>query len=111
MAWDSEFEELMADTVVAQPGYLDGFGEWTASGSALSISCHIEGRARLVRDFSGREVVSSVQIYSAGAYGLTVDGYVYTLPTDYSPRENLRAISVEKVRDEDGAHHEVVNLP
>jgi hypothetical protein len=103
--------DMMPHTVTAQPGALDAFGEWTASGEALSLTCMVEGQTRLVRDSLGREVASTMQVIVGGSNGLTVSGHRYTLPAGYSPRTDLTAIGVEKLADENGAHHEVILLP
>ncbi len=103
--------DCMPDTLVAQPGTLDETGGFIPSGSALNLQCLIEGEARLVRDASGREVTSSVQCYIGGAFNLTTDKHRYTLPSRFIPNSLLRAISIGKMSDENGAHHEVVMLP
>ena len=102
MAFDPEFLQLMPDTLLAQPGTLDAFGKFTASGAALSLSCRIEGRQIMTRDSTGREVVSSRQAVMAGVNDLTVDGYRYTLPAPFSPRDDLVAIGIDRESDEDG---------
>lgn len=111
MAFDAALLDLMPDTLVAVPGAVDAFGEWTASGSTVNVPCRVEGRARLVRDLSGKEVVSSVQVYTGGVYSLTVDGHRYTLPSRFAPKTEIQALHVELVADEEGPHHEVVMLP
>lgn len=106
-----ELEDMFPDTLVAQPGVHDAFGDFIPSGAALSVPCYIEGESILVRDRQGREMVSSFQVIVGGAYGLTVDDYRYTLPVRYSPRTDLTAIGVIPVSDEGGACYEQVNLP
>lgn len=103
--------DLFGDTVVVQPGVLDSSGGFVASGSTLSLPCHIEGRVELHRDPQGREISSSVQVIVAGAYDLTTHQHRYTLPSHWNPKTNLRAVAVVKASDEDGAHHEVVSIP
>lgn len=107
-----ELLELMPDTVLAQPGALNEYGDFAPSGSALSLPAHVEGSAKLVRDpLTGREVVSSVQVYVGGHNDLTVERHRYTLPGRFVPSGGLTAIAVEKADDENGPHHEVVMLP
>lgn len=92
----------------------------------------------LLRDITGREVVSSVQVHvvfptdlveawiATGWDGwidpdwigaddpptvFTPTGYRFTLPSRYSPRDNIKAISVVRENDENGPHHEVIYLP
>lgn len=106
-----DLEDMFADTLVVQPGNRDEFGDFHPEGDSFDVPCHIEGETRLVRDLSGREVTSTVQVYCAGVFGLTVRDHSYNLPSGFAPREDREAISVGKERDENGAHHEVVNLP
>lgn len=103
--------DMMPDTLIAQPGNLDAFGGFTASGESVSIPCYIEGEVKLVRDMSGRESVSSVQVYTGGVFSLTTTNHRYTLPARFLPREDLQAISIDRASDENGAHHEVVMFP
>lgn len=107
----TDLSDMFPDTITCQPGTLDAFGTFTASGSAVTPSCYIEGEIRLVRDLNGQEVVSTLQVIVADTQGLTVDGYRYTLPARFSPNSNLKAIGVERVSDEDGAHHERLLFP
>lgn len=102
---------LFADTVVAQPGAMDGYGDWVSSGSTLNLTCHIEGGSRLVRSSTGHEVTSSLTIYVAGYNDLSVERHRYTVPGRYDPGTLLVAVNVEKYTDENGACYEVVNLP
>ncbi len=104
---------LAADTIVAQPGTLDGFGAFIASGSSVPLTCHIEGESKLVRDNNGREVTSSMQVFivDASAPSLSVEGHRYTLPSRFIPSADLIALTIGKATDENGAHHEVVMFP
>ena len=111
MAFIDEFVDMMPDTLVAQPGYPDEYGNFVPSGALLSPSCRIEGQVRLVRSTSGKEVVSSVQCIVDGAYGLTTDRHRYTLPVRFAPRTALEAVGIERVSDESGPSYEVVLLP
>ncbi len=109
----AELLELMPHELLAQPGYLTGTGSFVDSGSVLAIPCQIEGESRLVRDNqSGREVVASHTAYTGEFNGLTVDGYRYTLPSEFpDPRVDLTALRVDPVSDEDGPLYEVVSFP
>lgn len=107
-----ELLELMPHILLAQPGTTDEYGAFVASGSALAIQCQIEGDSRLVRDASGREVVSSHVAYCGEFNDLSVDGHRYTLPLTFGPpRELIQAIRVDPASDEDGVLYEVVRLP
>jgi hypothetical protein len=111
MAFVDGFADMMPDTLLAQPGTTDNYGEWVASGEEQSITCRFEGRSRLVRDSSGREVVSMLQAITLGVFNLTVAGYRYTLPARFTNRTEVLAIGVERESDEDGPDHEVVLFP
>lgn len=108
MAFADEFADEMPDTLVATPGALDAFGAFVASGEVLSLPCHIQGTARLVRAINGKEVVSSFQAIVGGYNDLTVDGFQYTIPSRFDPSQSLEAILVEKYADEDGPCYETV---
>ncbi len=105
------FLDMMSDEITVTLGFNDAFGKFTASGEVLSLPCHIRGRASLVRDRSGREVTSSVQVIVLGVHDLTTDKHRYTLPTRFSPRSNLQAISIGESSDENGPVYEKVYLP
>lgn len=103
--------DLLPDTLVAERGYLNEVGSWTASGDSLNLPCRIEGESRLIRDPLGREVASTFQVIVGGYNDLSTEGFRYTLPSRYNPRTQLTAIMVEKETDEDGPCYEVVWLP
>lgn len=105
-----DFLDMLPDTISIQGGAEDGFGSFIPSGAVSSVPCYIEGRSRLVRDSQGLEVVSSVQIYvDPGPY--TIDNHRYTIPSRFDPYQSLKALSIEPWTDENGPHHEVINLP
>lgn len=110
MGFIDDLADLFSDTVTATPGALDEFGTFIPSGAVLNLLCRIEGEQRLVRDPSGQEVTSSVQVIVAGYNDLTVEGFRYTLPTRYNPRLELRALAIDKVSDELGELYEEVLL-
>lgn len=107
----SDLDDMMGDTITCTPGSEGLTGDWTPSGAVINPSCHISGKTRVVVNDAGEEVVSSFKVIVNGVYGLTVEGHRYTLPPRYSPRTNLKAISVMPVAHEGGAHHEVIMLP
>lgn len=115
MAPDSDFGDLfldmMSDTLVVYPGYIDHFGDWVASGATLSLPCHIEGEIRVARNEAGREVVSSVQALVLGNHSLSTSTHRYTLPSRFSPNDQIQAVAVEKVSDDVGPVYELVMLP
>lgn len=111
MAFIDDLADFFVDEITVVPGTLDGYGAFVASGEVLSLPCRIEGEARLVRAPDGQEVVSSVQVIVAGYNDLTVEAHRYTLPARFNPREQLRAIAIDKVDDEEGTCYEEIQLP
>lgn len=111
MTFAANFHDMMTDVIICQPGVIDATGLFTASGSPLSLACRITGRIRLVRDMGGREVVSSVQVLIGSFNNLTVNLHRYTIPSRFSPYQNLKAINVLKIQDENGPCHERVMFP
>ena len=109
----AELLELMPHELLAQPGFLTGTGGFVESGEVLVIPCQIEGESKMVRDNqTGREVVATHIVYTGEFNSLTVDGFRYTLPSEFpEPRIDLRALRVDPVSDEDGPLYEVVSFP
>jgi hypothetical protein len=105
------FLDMMADTITVHPGYINHYGDFIASGTTLSLPCHIEGEVRLTRDEAGTHVASRVQALVLGNHSLTTNLHRYTLPTRFSPFQSLQAISIEKVTDEESTVYETVMLP
>jgi hypothetical protein len=103
--------DCFGDIILVQPGNVNAFGTWTASGAIMALPCYIEGETRLVRDMKGGESLSTAQAYIAGYNSLTHRGHRYTLPSHWAPKTDLEAIAISKVSDESGLHHEVVMLP
>lgn len=111
MTFAADFADFMPDTVVAVPGNTNNlYGKWLSSGESVNVRCRIEGNNRTVKDQTGKEVVSSVQLITDAVYGLTEDTYRYTLPSRFQPNSLLTAITVERESDEDGSCYEVVFL-
>lgn len=112
MAFIDEFAGELNDSLVAQPVTHNLDGDWTANGAPLAtIPCRIEGGGELVRDAAAsREVVSHLLVITNGVRNLNVRDYVYTVPSRYSPYQNLRALRVDVESDEDGTSYEVVFL-
>ena len=109
MTFISEFADMMPDTVTVVPGINNEFGEFTPSGATFSVRCHIEAANRLFRNSEGREVVSSVQVYTDGIYGLTSALHRYILPSDALPAGRARvALAVFPEHDELGPAFDVV---
>jgi hypothetical protein len=75
-------------------------------GSGVTRAAHIEGASHLVRDPSGQERVSRVQVYLPGAFATSELDRI-TLPAPWNPTQPP-ILSVEREPDEAGAQHEVV---
>lgn len=107
-----DLADMFGETLVAKPGSLDRYGAFVASGANLNIPARIVNRVQLVRDpDTGREIVSSARAILGGVYDISPDKYRFDLPSADHPRENLQAIQVMKVPDENGPHHEVIYFP
>lgn len=107
----SEFLDFMPDTVDIYPGVLDEFGDWAPSGAVIVAPCRIEGEQRLVRDPTGQEVTSSMQVILGEYLDLTTAYHRYSLPGRYTPGTQLRAIAIDKVQDETGPCYEEIFFP
>ena len=100
----SELLALFDSTIVVQPGTLDGSGAWLASGSNTSYPARYEFGARIVRDWTGQEVTSSVFAIVAGVL-TTHDPSVlrFTIPAaTFLPYSELQALRIDPVSDESG---------
>lgn len=107
-----DLADLFSETVIAYPGYLDGYGDWIASGAALTIPCRIEGNVVVVNQrSSGRDIGSHTQIITRGYFNLSPVDYRYDLPAHFRLGTRLRAIEVETEADETGPIYETVYLP
>lgn len=105
--------DLLLDVITCTPGYVDETGTvFVPSGTVLNLPCRIRGGQRIIRRPDGQEVVSTMKVIVGGYNDLNADGYRYTLPARFSPRENLVAIRVDKISDdEDVECYERVWLP
>lgn len=106
MSWESEFEDLMPDTirVASLSGFsTDGYGTATY-GSATSYTARVVRKQRLVRTFEGTEELSTVTAYvaSTSTFGPSDQFYLPDGST-FSVSPNL--LAVEAFPDEDGIHH------
>ena len=102
-----QLRPLMPLTLTVEtPAVTDNFGKVESWETAREIRCRIKNGNRLVRDRNGKEVVSSVQAWLAGVFGVTTADR-YTMPSPFTPT-NPVAISVGILPDENGVHHEVV---
>lgn len=111
MTWDRELEDLFTTTVTYTPhASMTVYGAQTFSTAALTVACRIEHDTRMVRDITGRMVVSEAALFmkptsSAGTtYGPVTIKDSITLPTGYDPT-SPPLISVSRVNDEDGFYY------
>ncbi len=113
MSITAELANLATATLTAQPVTEDETGAKTNDGSALALTnVRITGRRQIVRDALGVEVVSSVQATILSFNSLTVEGFRFTLPSDWpEPRTNLKAIAVKMVEYEGSPLYEKVYFP
>lgn len=119
MSFESEFAELMVETVTVEPflptpAPADGSAQWDAA-NPRTFRARIEQYARMVRDRNGREVVSNTRLYLAptpltGAPHTPTADDRFTLPAGYYPQQLGPAIAVQRENDEAGLHHWVVSL-
>ncbi len=101
-----QLSSLMASEISVRPHLTDNrFGEDT-HGPAVTIQGRLKNGHKIVKDRTGQEVVSRVQFWAAGVFGLTADDE-YTLPAPWTPSKP-QAVAVELITDENGPHHEVV---
>ena len=105
----ADLQEMFAAETVLVSGWTgqDFMGE-DLYAAGVEYNCHIEGHSRLVRDATGLERVSTVQVYLDGAYNVSVKDKVL-LPERFEPRDPP-IITVERMTDENGPHHEVLVL-
>lgn len=111
MTFAAEFLDEMPDTLTIQPGSRNAYGDFVPSGEVIETPCRIEGQNRLVRDNTGREVVSSVRCILSEPLDLTVDNHTYYLPSRFIPSGALTAVAIRRIADEDGPCFETVDFP
>lgn len=102
--------KMMPDQIIAQQGTLDGRGRFTPIGAPLTIDCLISVSNRIVRDLNGQEQTSTTRATLDDAYNLDSRNWRFTLPSRFAPYEDLEAIDVKHVSDDQGQSHEVVFL-
>ena len=110
-----DLAELFDSTVIAQPGVVDGAGDWLASGANQILPARYEGGPRIVRNASsGQEVVSSLLVLINGVL-VSHDASImrFTIPANpFSPHiELIQAIRIDPVSDETGVISAEIYLP
>jgi len=101
----AELAELFPESVTLEPYIGEGAMGASTYGAGVARACHIEGSSVLVRDSSGQERTSSVQVYLAGAFGITEKDRL-TLPSPWNPTQPP-IIAVGRESDELGPLYEV----
>lgn len=101
--------DLFSDSVTLEaPTGFNMYGKPIAYGAAVVVSAHCMSGNRVVRDTTGKERVSTLQVILAGTPGATIH-HRFTLPGRFKPPAPP-VISVVQFQDENGAHHEQVNF-
>jgi hypothetical protein len=109
MSWDAELDELLVDEVtLAAPGAKDFYTQQSAGASSDLYRCKIDGRVKMIRDLSGREQVSTVQVYLNQLITGIDPTWVITLPARYAPTQPP-ILLVETFTDEEAGHHTVIH--
>lgn len=112
-----DLADLFDSTVRVQPGIVDEWGKFVASGTELSLPCRIEGEQRTLRDSAGNQITSSMLVIVGGYNYLTTDLHRYYLPSRFSPNGTegdaigLKAVYVDKSDDDVGTCYEEISLP
>lgn len=105
----STLASLAADVLIAQAVTTNAYGETTNTGSPVSLSAKQSGKDRTIKAANGQEIVSSVNfIVMTPTPTLNTTEWRFTLPARFESRENLKAVAVKLVSDENGPHHQVV---
>lgn len=111
MSLDPALRALMWQTVTLSTfGGRSAYGGTMTYGTAKTYAARVERETKLVRDASGREVVSSTTVY----VGTTTTGG--NMPTGFGPTGKIvlptgdspSILRVDQNPDETGFHHAVV---
>lgn len=109
MALESDFLDLMTQTVTVAP-YSGQNGSGEASyGSPVSYSARVVGKSRMVRNMTGQEVLSSKTVYLYGASLSFSTKDRVTLPNGNVP-QTPPIIAVSQFPDDEGDHHSVLYM-
>lgn len=99
----SAWLDCMSSTITREPFVShDKYGEETY-GAAVPIQCRVQEKIERVAIASGEEVLSRGRVYLGSITGVETKDRI-TLPDGTTPE----ILSVQKVNDEDGPHHEVL---
>ncbi len=99
----NQIKKLYADTILVEPYISSDLLGVRTYGSSVPYKARIKGQHILVKDASGKEVMSTVQAWPDATTGITVRDR-FTLPSRFSP-QTPECIDVPYLSDENGAHH------
>lgn len=108
MSFVDEFTGMMPHTVSVAPASAVNVAGEKSWGADVDYTAMVEQKSRMVRDATGREVMSSASVYLATQADVKADARV-TLPTGFTPRQP-KIIAVDRPSDEDGVTHVVLRL-
>ena len=109
MALESDFLDLMTQTVTIEPYTGQNASGEASYGTAVSYSARVVGKSRMVRNITGQEVVSSKTVYLYGAsLSFSVKDRV-TLPSGNVP-QTPPMIAVSQFPDDEGNHHSALYM-
>ena len=92
--------DFFPEEIEGQPGTLDEFGTWLASGTSEVLPARYEGRVRTVPGPGGQDLVSTLSCFVAGTPAFRPDTWRYTIPSRFTPNADLIAIAVMREADE-----------
>jgi hypothetical protein len=101
-----DLSDMFPHTILHRSVTVDGMGTPSSYGTSTSWKARVRGHTRLVRDFAGRETVSTVKVTIKGKPGVKQFDEI-TLPTGWAPQKPP-LINVSWEPDEGGLHHEVL---
>lgn len=101
-----EFLDMMPHTITVEPFVsMDEFSRRTY-GSPVRYRARVVGKNKSVTNFAGEEVISNVTAYIANSTGIKSTDRI-TLPAGFEPSQPP-ILSIERIPDENGLHHEVI---
>lgn len=100
----SEFLDWMTHQITVEPwlGSFDAYGQ-PEYGAPVTLSCHIQGRVRMVKDSGGNDRASSTTVYIAGG-PLDVHDRI-TMPSTFKGPSKPPIISVSNLFDHSEYSH------
>ena len=106
MSFEAEFLTMMSQTIQVYPfTAFDNYGEPSYGTTGSTYACRLEYMPTVVRDQLGKDVVSNVTAYVAST-SLLNELSQYILPDGSTGI--VQSIAVQW--DDEGIHHNVVNL-